>query len=157
MGSGYIPWVISLARELDFWLPRCQSAKPSYFCISKLGFIKECMLMNNIISAQFGILSDAIWGLIIQQRTDMVYILFGAKNIRLCRSNCVPWSVTLGAALKQPCLTNYCLRTWNQMFFTSSKLILKISIILLLTTQLCWCLNSNSHAYEVLILLSHCN
>lgn len=90
------PWAISVAKELGFWLPRCQSAKLSYFCISKLGFIKECMLMNNIISTQFAILSDAICGLITQQRTEMIYVLFGGKNIRLCWSIHLHWSVPLG-------------------------------------------------------------
>ena len=59
------------------------------------------MLMNYIISSQFGILNNAIWGFISQQTIDMAYILFGAKAIRLCRSNHLQWSVTLGAALKK--------------------------------------------------------
>lgn len=43
--------------------------------------------MNNIISSQFSILNNAIWGFTIQQRIDMVYILFGARTIKLCRYN----------------------------------------------------------------------
>jgi hypothetical protein len=60
-------------------VPRSKSGKPC-ICISKIGFIKECMLMNNITSTQFDILIDAIHGPTIQHRTGRVYILFQSKE-----------------------------------------------------------------------------
>lgn len=132
------PWAICEAKGVGFWLPGCQSAKPPYFCISKLGFIKECMLMNNIISTQFDILSDAICGLITQQRTEMVYILFGAKNIRLCWSNHLQWSVTWGTAfsIKTTMFNKLLFRDMKSGAFYIQQTHIKISIILLLSTQI---------------------